>query len=55
MQNEEDCKIKAILFAQYVAENHYVLVNKIGKIYFWENEYGIKTTQQIMQDYQKIK
>lgn len=43
----------AILFAQFIAENHYVLVNKIGKIYYWKNEYGLKTTVQLMQDYEK--
>ena len=51
--NKEEANGLAILFAQFIAENHYVLVNKIGKIYYWKNEDGLKTTVQLMQDYEK--
>jgi hypothetical protein len=52
--NKEEANGHAILFAQFIAENHYVLVNKIGKIYYWKNEDGTKTTVQLMQYYEKI-
>jgi len=51
--NKAEANGHAILFAQFIAENQYVLVNKIGKIYYWENEDGLKTTVQLMDDYEK--
>jgi len=30
--------MESIKFAEWLAENHYRLVNKIGNIYYWSSE-----------------
>ena len=35
-------------FAQYIAKEHYVLVNQIGKIHYWKNETSLRTSEQLL-------
>ena len=43
----------SIGFAQYIAKEHYTLVNQIGKIHYWRNEEFAKTTEQLLKDYKE--
>lgn len=43
----------SIGFAEYIAKEHYILGNQIGKIHYWKNEYGVKTTEQLLKDYKE--
>lgn len=43
--------LEPILFAQWIAENHYRLVNIVDGIYLWENDEGTKTTYKLYKDY----
>ena len=43
----------SIGFAQYIAKEHYTLVNQIGEIHYWRNEEFSKTTEQLLKDYKK--
>lgn len=43
----------SIGFAQYIAKEHYTLVNQIGKIHYWKNEEFSKTTEQLLKDYKE--
>lgn len=38
-------------FAEYIAKEHYQLVNQIGKIHYWKNEENAKTTVQLYKDF----
>lgn len=38
-------------FTEYVAKEHYRLVNQIGKIHYWSNEKNNKTTVQLYNDF----
>ena len=46
--------MKAIIFAEWLAENHYVLINidKSG-VRFWKNEKNQKTSKQLYKEYEK--
>ena len=44
----------AILFAQWIAENHYYLYNVEDEVYYWKNENSIKTTTQLYLEWTKI-
>ena len=48
-------KIKdfAIKFAEYIAKEHYVLVNIIDGFHYWQDEYGIKTTQELLKEFKE--
>ena len=35
-------------FAEYISENHYVLVNVQNKIYYWKDETSLRTTAQLL-------
>jgi hypothetical protein len=39
--------VNEILFAQWVAENHYHLYNVEDELYYWKNESGTKTTTEL--------
>jgi hypothetical protein len=41
----------SIEFAQYIAENHYKLVNVENGKYYWKNETHLKTSQQLMKTF----
>lgn len=43
----------SIGFAQYIAKEHYKLVNIIGKVHYWGNEESYKTTEQLIKDYKE--
>ena len=43
----------SIGFAEYIAKEHYTLVNQIGKIHYWRNEEFAKTTEQLLKDYKE--
>ena len=43
----------SIGFAEYIAKEHYKLVNVIGKIHYWSNEEGNKTSEQLLKDYKE--
>lgn len=43
----------SIGFAQYIAKEHYTLVNQIGNIHYWRNEEFSKTTEQLLKDYKE--
>ena len=43
----------SIGFAQYIAKEHYTLINQIGKIHYWRNEEFSKTTEQLLKDYKE--
>jgi hypothetical protein len=38
-------------FPEYIAKEHYTLVNQIGKIHYWKNETDAKTTVQLYNDF----
>lgn len=38
-------------FPEYIAKEHYTLVNQIGKIHYWKNETEAKTTVQLYNDF----
>ena len=40
-------------FAEYIAKEHYVLANQIGKTHYWENETESKTTTQLLEDFKE--
>jgi len=46
---------ESIEFTQWVAENHYRLVNVSGKIYYWESETDKKTTEQLYNEWHTLK
>jgi len=50
---EKECDENMLLFIEYVAKNHYKLVNIVGKECIWasESELGIKTTKELFEDY----
>ncbi len=35
-------------FVQYIAKEHYTLVNQIGKIHYWKNETSLRTSEQLL-------
>lgn len=39
--------MREILFAQWLAVNHYHLYNVEDEVYYWKNENGIKTTAEL--------
>tara|TARA_R110000787_G_scaffold37943_1_gene96021 strand:- start:2318 stop:2593 length:276 start_codon:yes stop_codon:yes gene_type:complete len=41
------------VFAQYVAEEHFRLINVQNGIYYWENETDTKTTEQLLEQFKK--
>jgi hypothetical protein len=41
-------KNKEILFAQWIAENHYRLTDVINGIYIWQNDDGFKSTADLL-------
>jgi hypothetical protein len=43
----------AINFAQYIAEEHYRLVNVENNICYWQDEKGLKTTEELFKDFIK--
>lgn len=43
----------AMEFAEYIAKEHYVLVNQIGKLHYWKNEKKAKITEQLLKDFEK--
>ena len=45
----------AILFAQWIAENHYHLYNVEDGVYYWVNEYNMKTTAELYLQWVKEK
>jgi hypothetical protein len=45
--------IIAINFAQHIAEDHYRLVNVENDIYYWQNEKGLRTTEELFKDFIK--
>jgi hypothetical protein len=45
----------AIEFAEYVAKDHFVLVNQIGKLHYWKSENKARTTEQLMSEFVKSK
>jgi len=44
----------SIGFAQYIAEEHYRLVNVENGKYYWKNETHLKTSQEILLDYKEL-
>ena len=48
--------MKEIEFAEWLAENHYVLVNvDIDRVFIWKNEIGKKTTKQLYNEFEEEK
>lgn len=47
--------MKEILFAQWIAENHYHLYNVEDEVYYWVNEYNMKTTTELYLEWIKQK
>lgn len=47
--------MESILFANWIGENHYRLVNRIGKIYYWLSESDDDGEQTTTQLYDKFK
>ena len=45
----------SILFAEWISENHYVLINFLDGVYYWKNEYDIKTTKELYEIWVKNK
>ena len=45
----------AIEFVEYVAKEHYVLKNQIGKLHYWKNENSAKITEQLLKDFEESK
>ena len=45
--------MEAKKFTEWVAENHYRLYDVIGNIYYWKNEYELKTTDELYLEYLK--
>lgn len=41
--------MQSILFAEWIAENHYVLINVVEGIHYWQNEQNIKTTKELFE------
>ena len=46
-------KNTSVQFAEYVAENHYRLVNVEGDYYYWKSENDEKTTQELYDEFEK--
>ncbi len=44
----------SIGFAQYIAEEHYRLVNLENGKYYWANEIHLKTSNELLLDYKNI-
>ena len=44
----------SIGFAQYIAEEHYRLVNVENGKYYWKNETHLKTSQELLLDYKEL-
>lgn len=44
----------AVEFAEYIAKQHYVLVNIIDGWHYWQDEYGIKTTKELLKEFKEI-
>ena len=42
-------------FPEYIAKEHFVLVNQIGKIHYWKNENKAKTTVELYNDFKNNK
>ena len=40
-------KMESIKFAEWIAKNHYVLCNETKDNCYWQNEDGIKTTDEL--------
>ena len=39
--------MESIKFAEWIAKNHYILCNETKDTCYWQNEYGIKTTDEL--------
>ena len=47
-------KNTSVQFAEYVAENHYRLVNVVGDYYYyWKSDNDEKTTQELYDEFEK--
>jgi len=47
--------MQEILFAQWIAENHYHLYNVENGLYYWVNESNMKTTTELFIEWIKEK
>jgi len=45
-------EFRILKFAEWIAENHYRLSNVEKNIYYWTNEDEIKTTKQLLKDFE---
>jgi hypothetical protein len=44
-------KKSSIKFAEWLAQNHYIMVNETRENCFWKNEEGEKTTLELFEDF----
>lgn len=44
---------KEILFAEWIAENHYRLINVIQSVHIWANEHNTYSTKELFEIFKK--
>lgn len=58
---EQQCDISvvgstfAVKFAQYIAEEHFRLVNVQNGTYYWKDETSLRTTEQLLEHFKNTR
>lgn len=55
MTSYEIVRKRSIVFAEYIAKQHYILYDVSEGICYWRNENGVKTTDQLYKELENNK